>query len=94
MNKSPLTKVLLGVLTIIALWSLVLCYSFIAKSRELRTLNAQAAQINFRQQAANALVMDVLEYSKKNPAINPILESIQAKSNATPAAAPAKSPTK
>jgi len=96
MNKSPLTKVLLGVLTLIALWSLVLCYSYISKTRELRMLNPQAvaAQIGFFQQKANALVADVVEYGKKNPDINPILDSIRPKSNSTATATAPKSATK
>jgi len=91
MNKSPLTKVLLGVLALISLWSLVLCYSYNSKTRELRLLNGQAAAINFRQQAANALVLDVMKYSEKNPSIKPILESIT--NNRAMATAP-KSTTK
>ena len=48
--------------------------------------------INARRQAMNALVMDVLEYSKTHPAIDPLLEAtnLKPKSGApAPAAKPA-----
>ncbi len=97
MNKSPLTKILVGILAILSIWSLILCYSFISRSRQLRALNAQANAISFRQNLLNSLAADCVEYSKKNSAIDPILEGVGIKSkagSATNAGAAARAPGK
>ena len=75
MKNTPLTTILLGVLTLSALASIVLCWLYISNTRELRTLQAQAAQINNNRALINALANDVMEYSKTHQAIEPILES-------------------
>ncbi|SPE56314.1 exported hypothetical protein [Verrucomicrobia bacterium] len=82
MKNSPLTTILLGVLAVIAFWSLVLCGMYVHRSRQLVQLKNQAAAINYRQNAINALVADAVAYSKQNPAIDPILVSAGLKTNA------------
>jgi hypothetical protein len=76
MKNTPLTTMLLGVLTLSALASVVLCWLHISNTRELRSLQAQAAQINSNRAMINALVNESVEYSKTHPAIEPILESV------------------
>ncbi len=76
MKNNPLTTVLLGVLTISALLSVGLCWRYVSNTRELRTLQTQAAIINNNRATINALANDTMEYSKKHPAIDPILESV------------------
>ena len=73
MKNSPLTTILLGVLTLSALASVVLCWLYISNTRALRTLQAQAAQINNNRAVINALAADTVEYSKTHQAIEPIL---------------------
>jgi hypothetical protein len=77
MKNSPLTAILLSVLLVVSLWSVILCWSYVSKSRELRKLQTEVGGINYRQNAINLLVNDTIEYSKKNPnpAIDQILES-------------------
>ena len=75
MKNNPLTTILLGVLTISSLASVVLCWLYISNTRQLRTLQAQAASINNNRALINALAIDTVEYSKTHPAIDPILES-------------------
>ena len=75
MKNNSLTTILLGVLTISALASVVLCWLYISNTRQLRTLQAQAASINNNRALINALAIDTVEYSKTHPAIDPILES-------------------
>lgn len=92
MKNSPLTKALLVLVVVISLWSVYYCMSYVSKSRELRTMQSQVAFLNFRQQLVNTLVTEAVEYSKKNPAIDPILEGIgvkPAKTNPPAAAKPA-----
>ncbi len=59
-----------------ALASVGLCWSWIASARELGALQTQVAFINNNRALMNALANDAFEYSKKNPAITPILESV------------------
>jgi hypothetical protein len=87
MRPSPLTTVLLVVLVASALASVVLCGMYVDDARRLRVLQVQWQAINNNQQVLNALAVDCLEYSKKNPAIDPILETAGIKPNkAAPAA--------
>jgi hypothetical protein len=92
MNKSPLTKVLLGLLAASALASVVLCWSYISNTRELPVLRAQATMVNNNMTYVNALANDVRIYSKDNPAIVPLLEATMSKppkSGPAPATKPA-----
>ena len=79
MKKSPLTVILLGVLAVSAVASVVFCLLYLLNTRQLHRFQTQAAMIQYRQSLINALATDALEYSKKNPAIDPILESVGAK---------------
>ncbi len=87
MKDTPLTTILLGVLTLSALASIVLCWLYISNTRELRTIQAQVAQINTSRAIINALVNDAVEYSKTHPAIEPLLgvKSNPATTNKAPA---------
>ena len=76
MKNSPLTTILLGVLTLSALSSVVLCWLYISNTRELRMLQSHASQINNRRAIINALANDTVEYGKTHPAISPLLESM------------------
>jgi hypothetical protein len=90
MKRSPLMTIMLAGATAMALLSLVLCYYFISAARQLRSLQTQVAIVNNQRQMINILAAEGIEYSKKNPAIDPILEWIGAKparggaSNAAP----------
>jgi hypothetical protein len=76
MKNSPLSTILLGVLTLSALASVVLCWLNISNTRELRGLQTQATLINNNRATINALVNDSLEYSKTHHEIDPVLESV------------------
>ena len=79
MKNNPLTTVLLGVLTVSALLSVGFCWRYVSNARELRSLQTQANLINNNRTMINSLANDTVEYSKKNPAIDPILESVNLK---------------
>jgi hypothetical protein len=91
MKNNPLTTVLLGTLAISAIWSAILCIQFVSNSRELRAMQVEAASINHQQMTAQAILNDAVEFSKKNPAIDPLLETLGVKKASTPA--PALKPT-
>jgi hypothetical protein len=76
MKNNQLTTILLGLLTISALASLVLCWLYVSNTRELRTLQSQVAMINNNRNVMTALANDAVEYSKKNQDIDPILVSV------------------
>jgi len=91
MKSDPLTGTLVGVLAVSVLLSGYYFYSYVSKTREIRQSQIVLMNINARRQAMSALVMDVLEYSKTHPAIEPLLEA----SNLKPkpgAAAPVSKP--
>ena len=94
MKNSPLTTILLGVLTLSALASVLLCWLYISNTRQLRSLQTQAAMINNNRTIINALVADTLEYSKTHAAIVPVLESMGINLGKTNPAAGSKPATK
>lgn len=76
MKKNPFIPALIGVLavlTVFGAWAIWNTYVFSKKSR---TLQAQAAFINNTRMVMDALVKDTVEYSRKNPAVDPVLNSI------------------
>jgi hypothetical protein len=70
------------------------CWKYMAYTRELRTLQTQTAFINNNRSLMNAFASDALEYSKKNPSIDPILESVGLKTTKSAPAAGAKTTAK
>ncbi len=94
MKNSPLITILLGALTLSALASVVMCWLFISSTREIRTLETQSVLINNNRAVVNALLNDTIEYSKRNPAILPVLESVGWKPAAAGSPSPAKSGSK
>jgi len=74
-----------------ALLSLFLFWFSIGQERKLREIQFQAAMIQQNRFVISRLQIDLVEYSKKSPAINPILEATGIKPKAAAAAAqPAK----
>ena len=69
----------------------VLCANYYFKSREQRNLQfmqATVARIQQEDAVLNALVNDLVEYRKTNPAIEPVLQSIGVNAGKPPAATP------
>lgn len=59
------------------------------KTREVRTLQAQIMNYQNKQAIMNNLIAETMQYSQRNPAIDPLLEAIGAKPGKNaPAAAP------
>ncbi|HZR15968.1 MAG TPA: hypothetical protein VFE51_01460 [Verrucomicrobiae bacterium] len=87
MNKSPGTTVLLVILVASALASVVFCGLYISSARQLREVQFKAAVAQNDRILILSLGKDVLEYSKKNPAIDPLLQSTGFKPNSSPAPA-------
>jgi hypothetical protein len=94
MKKSPLTTFLLAVLFISALASLALCYLCTRNAMRLVELQSQLTFAQTRGAFIAALAKDVVEYSARNPAIDPILEAANLKPSKTPQAPTNKPATK
>ena len=89
MRKSPATTILLVLLVVSALSSVALCGLYIGSSRTLRDLQRSATLAQNNRNLVLMLGSDVLEYSKKNPSIDPILEAAGFKSRPVAGTAPA-----
>jgi hypothetical protein len=90
MKSDPLTGTLVGVLAVSVLLSGFYFYSYVNKTRQIRQNQMMLMSIQARRQGMNALVMDVLEYSKTHPGIDPLLEAANLKPKPTmPANRPA-----
>ena len=83
--------VMLGFLTAVIVF-LSVVYEF--HVRKLRKLQPQVVNVQNNQNIINALANEALEYSKHNPAIDPILEPVGLKPGKTTSAAPAKQGTR
>jgi hypothetical protein len=95
MKSNPLTAALVAVLAVCAIATVVLSATFTLKLRKLGTVQARLMQINNVNGFLRSLSADSLEYSKKNPAINPLLQNFGVISpEPKPAASPAPSTAK
>jgi hypothetical protein len=81
MKNNQLTTILLGLLTLSALASVVMCWLYISNTRQRNGLQAQANMVINNRNVMTALVNDTLEYSKTHPAIDPVLESLRIKAS-------------
>ena len=85
-----MTAILQGALAFSLLLSVIFFLQFFFKSRESRSLQGQIVQYQQTRMRVNQLVSESIEYSKRNPAIDPILASVGIKT----ASAAGKSATK
>ena len=89
MKKNPAITVLLVILVASALCSVAFCLLYINSARQLRDLQRSAAMAQNYRNLILSLGNDALEYSKKNAAIDPLLEAAGFKPKAGSAAATA-----
>ena len=86
MQKDPLISALVGALFLGAAVVLALAVGFEMHARHIRRLQPQLVQIQNSKLVIDALAGDAVEYSKRNPAIDPILQSVGMKPGGKPAA--------
>ncbi len=94
MKKDPLAALLVGLLFVNGTISAVVAVWYGFDVRDLRRLQPQTVACQTRLNLAQALLNDALEYSKRNPAINPLLQSLNPKANTAAAPAAPGSPAK
>ena len=68
-------------LFIAAAISAVFAIRYVFETRSLRQIQSTVVAINNRLAFAQSLLNDTLEYSKRNPAIDPLLQSLNMKTN-------------
>ena len=78
---------MVGLLFISAIAAAVQVLRLSFATRDLRRLQPRIIEINANLNVAQALLNDTLEYSKRNPAIDPLLQSMNLKTNAASGAA-------
>lgn len=89
MQKDPLISILAGALCIAAFGVFVLAMSCEVRFRQLQSIQPRAANIQMTQSIITGLAGDVLEYSKRNPSIDPLLQQVGLKPAGRTAAKPA-----
>ena len=94
MKNSPLITILLVAVCLMAVLVGGLAGAYEAHFRTYRNLQPQLANAQNMQNSVNALVSDVLEYSKHNPSIDPILQAVNVKPGKAAPSNGAKPPAK
>ena len=79
MKNSPLITILLVAVCLTALLVGGLAAAYEVHYRSLRNLQPQIVNLQGLQNRVNAVANDALEYSKHNPAIDPILQAVNVK---------------
>ena len=87
MKQESLAAFLVGTLSVCAVAGLVLSANYWFSTRTLRRLQPQAMACQTRLNLAQALLNDTLEYSKRNPSIDPLLQSLNIKTVVGPSPA-------
>jgi hypothetical protein len=75
MNKSPAMTALLVLLVVSALCSVAFCGLYVRDAMRLRDLQRSTSMVQAYRSSMLSLISDTLEYSKRNPSIDPILEA-------------------
>jgi len=87
MRKNSFTALLVGLLFVSAAAATVQVLRLSLATRDLRRMHPRIVEINAHWNLAQALLNDTLEYSKRNPAIDPLLQSLNFKTNSAAGAA-------
>lgn len=80
MKKNPLTTLLLVILFASSLSAAGFATWYVFSVRAVHRLQPKVAEINLVVSRAQMLVNEAMEYRKQNPAIDPILQSLNSRS--------------
>ena len=83
MKNNLSTTVLTWLLATSVILSIVFCLQFVFRTRELRRLQGEVARYQTTHTMLNVLLNDLATYSRRDPGINPILESLGIRMNRT-----------
>ncbi len=94
MKNNPFAATLVCLLFISAAISATFAIRYGFWTRDARRLQPRVMAINNTLALAQSLLNDTLEYSKHNPAIDPLLQSLNMKTNPVPGAAASPPPAR
>ena len=75
-RTNALTNLLVGLVTLSLLATAGLAFYYVRSVQYLNRLQFQTAMINRNRSLINSLVSESVEYSRRNPAIDPVLQSV------------------
>ena len=89
MKTNLLGVVLAAILVLAALGTAWLLFSYVQAARKLQPLQAEVLVINRNQAVLQGLLTEAVEYSKRDPTIEPLLQSmgIRIRTDASPPSA-------
>ena len=88
MSSNQFASVLAGIAVVLAILCAVFAERYAFATRDLRRIEPQYTAINARLNLAQSLLNETLEYSKRNPTIDPLLLSLNLKTNSPAPARP------
>ena len=94
MKSNLLCTLALGIFLVCALYTVWLSGMYFLSVQEMQRLQSQYMSVEQTRNALSALANEALEYSKKNPAIDPILQQFDLKPKPGATNAPAQSGSK
>ena len=72
----PISKLLVGLLVVFVLATSALTFLYVRSVQKLNRLQLQNALIVRNRALVNSLAAESIEYSKRNPALDPVLQSV------------------
>ncbi len=91
MRNSAFTQLLMGLAALSIVATAALVYRYLYTVHKMNLLASEVAARTRSRTMVNALVSDLVEYSKRDPSIDPILQSVNIKPRPT-ASAPSAGP--
>jgi len=88
MKQNQLTAALVVLLLLCTLGTVWLTYSYNISLHKLHQLEPKVASLTPARSLIQSVINDTLEYSKRNPAIDPLLQSLKLKEGAPAMPAP------
>jgi len=76
MNRDPVTTAIAVILLLSVTATAGLCYWFLQCTRQHQIAQAEWNRLNRNRALLQQMAVETVEYSKKNPAIVPLLESL------------------
>lgn len=76
MRNNGFTKLLVGLLVVFVLATSALTFLYVRSVQKLNRLQLQNALIVRNRALVNSLAAESIEYSKRNPALDPVLQSV------------------
>lgn len=76
MNRDPVTAILAAALVVSVMLTAGLCYAYLHVSQNNQRAQGTVALLNAQRARMQPLAAECLEFSRKNPSIIPVLQSL------------------